>query len=83
MASDYFDTERQCKNLGRRLRKIRIEKGYSNYEVFAYENDLPRAQIGRYERGQDLRFSSLIKVLAALDVSLQEFFEEGFDEDLF
>lgn len=71
-------TQEQLKNLGKRLRELRIEKGFTNYEQFAYENNIPRAQYGRYERGEDLRFSSLLKVLKALDVSLKEFFKEGF-----
>lgn len=71
-------TEQQLANLGKRLRELRIAKGYSNYEQFAFDHDLPRAQYGRYEQGQDLRFSSLVKVLKALDISLEEFFKEGF-----
>lgn len=69
----------QLHNLGKRLREIRIQRGYSNYEQFAFDNDLPRAQYGRYEQGKDLRFSSLVKVLKALNVTLEEFFREGFD----
>ncbi|WP_298509080.1 helix-turn-helix transcriptional regulator [uncultured Kordia sp.] len=72
-------TEEQLKNLGEKLRKLRIEKGFSNYEQFAFEHNLPRAQYGRYEQGQDLRFSSLLKVLKAFDISLEEFFKEGFE----
>lgn len=74
-------TEQQLTNLGKRLREIRIAKGFTNYEQFAFEHNLPRAQYGRYEQGQDLRFSSLLKVLKALDVSLDEFFEKGFIEE--
>ena len=72
-------TKNDLKIIGKRLRKIRIEKGYTNYEQFAFTHELPRAQYGRYEQGQDLRLSSLIKVLKAMDVSLAEFFSEGFD----
>ncbi len=57
----------------------RIKKGYSNYENFAFEHDIPRAQFGRYENGEDLRFTSLIKVIRTFDISLKEFFSEGFD----
>ena len=67
------------KKLGKRIKELRIEKGYSNYENFAFEHDIPRAQFGRYENGEDLRFSSLIKVIKAFDISLKEFFSEGFD----
>jgi transcriptional regulator with XRE-family HTH domain len=72
-------TEKQLENLGNKLRELRIERGFSNYEQFAYEHNLPRAQYGRYEQGQDLRFSSLLKVLKAFDISLEEFFKEGFE----
>ena len=72
-------TKTQLKALGAKLRKLRIEKGYTNYEQFAFAHELPRAQYGRYEQGQDLRFSSLVKVLKAMDVSLGDFFNEGFE----
>ncbi len=65
--------------LGKRIKSLRIAKGYTNYEYFAYENNLPRAQYGRYEKGEDLRFSSLVKVINAFDMTLNEFFSEGFE----
>lgn len=71
-------TKKQLTNLGARLRELRIEKGFTNYEQFAFEHNLPRAQYGRYEQGQDLRFSSLLKVLKAFDISLEDFFKKGF-----
>jgi len=66
--------------LGKRIRALRIKKGYTNYEYFAYEHNFPRAQFGRYEQGKDVRFSSLIKVILAFDMTLEEFFSEGFDD---
>lgn len=73
-------TIQQLESLAKRLREVRKERGFSNYEQFAFENEIPRAQYGRYEKGHDLRFSSLIKVLKAMDISLKDFFGEGFDE---
>lgn len=64
--------------LGERIRQVRIAKGYTNYENFAFDHDIPRAQFGRYERGQDLRFSTLVKIVTAFDMTLEEFFSEGF-----
>lgn len=72
-------TTQQLENLAKRLRELRKEKGYSNYEQFAFEHELPRAQYGRYEKGEDLRFSSLLKVLKAMNISLKDFFGEGFE----
>lgn len=65
--------------LGKRIRELRIKKGYSNYETFAYDHNIPRAQFGRYEQGEDLRYSSLLRVVKALGVTMEEFFSEGFD----
>jgi hypothetical protein len=67
------------KKLGKRIKALRIKKGYSSYEYFAYDHNISRAQYGRYEKGEDLRFSSLLKVIKAFDMSLKEFFSEGFD----
>ena len=40
-----------------------------------------QAKKGRYEQGKDLRFSSLVKVLKAFDISLKDFFSEGFEAE--
>jgi transcriptional regulator with XRE-family HTH domain len=65
--------------LGARLKQVREAKGYTSYEVFAYEHNINRTQYGRYERGEDLRFSTLLRVITALGVTVNEFFEEGFE----
>jgi len=66
------------KKIGARLKYFRELRGYANYEKFANAKDINRTQYGRYEQGLDLRMSSLIRVLQALDVTLEEFFK-GFD----
>jgi transcriptional regulator with XRE-family HTH domain len=66
--------------LGRRIRELRIKKGFTNYEYFAYEHGFSRAQYGRYEQGQDLQFTTLIRLVKAFDMTLEEFFSEGFEE---
>ena len=71
-----LDTDDQLMKLGSRIKALRIKAGYSNYEHFAYDHDISRAQYGRYENGQDLRFSTLIKLLNAFEITLEEFFKE-------
>jgi len=66
------------KKLGNRIKALRIKAGYSNYEYFAYKHDIPRAQFGRYERGEDLRYTSLLKVIKAFGITVEEFFSDGF-----
>lgn len=65
--------------LAKRIKELRIKKGYSNYEYFAYEHGISRAQYGRYEKGEDLRFSSLMKLIEAFGMTPDEFFSEGFE----
>jgi transcriptional regulator with XRE-family HTH domain len=65
--------------LGARIRELRKEKGFDNFEHFAYEHGFSRAQFGRYEKGEDLRYSSLLRVVRALNMTMEEFFSEGFD----
>jgi transcriptional regulator with XRE-family HTH domain len=73
-----MEHEKDLKKLGNRIKQLRIKKGYSSYEVFAFENGISRAQFGRYERGEDLRYSSLLKVVKALGISVKDFFSDGF-----
>ena len=65
--------------LGERIRALRIAQGHTSHETFAYQHNINRVQYSRYERGEDLRFSTLIKIVQAFDMSLEEFFSEGFE----
>jgi transcriptional regulator with XRE-family HTH domain len=71
--------EENLKKLGNRLRLLRIQKGYSNYEQFAYTHGISRAQYGRYENGANISFKTLSKLIAIHDMTVAEFFQEGFD----
>lgn len=79
MAKHDATIEKQLENCGKRLKALRKAKGFSNYEQFAFQHDIGRAQYGRYEKGSDMRLSSLLKVLQAMDISPVEFFSEGFE----
>jgi transcriptional regulator with XRE-family HTH domain len=74
---DEFETFLQ--KVGARMRQLRLEKGYTNYEHFAYDHDISRSQYGKYEQGKDdLRLSSLYKVITSFGISPADFFKEGF-----
>lgn len=66
--------------LGLRIKSLRLKAGYTAYEFFANDHHISRSQWGRYEKGQDLKYSSLLKVVAAFGMTLSEFFAEGFDK---
>lgn len=74
-----MDKSTEIKKLAKRIKSLRIKKGYSSYENFAFDNNIHRAQYGRYETGTDLQYTSLVKIARAFDMTLEEFFSEGFD----
>ena len=67
------------KKLGARIKFLREQKSYTSYELFAYQHDFSRSQYGGYERGENLTFLSLLKIVRAFGMTLPEFFSEGFD----
>jgi|LakMenEpi03Aug12_release.lakeMendotaPanAssembly.Ray.scaffolds.fasta_scaffold1139585_1 transcriptional regulator with XRE-family HTH domain len=74
-----IDIEAQIMNLGKRLRNLRKDKGFTNYEFFAYENRIGRSQYGKYEQGVDMQFSSILRLMEIHGLTVKEFFSEGFD----
>ncbi len=74
-----MDKSVEIKKLANRIKSLRIAKGYSSYENFAFENGIHRAQYGRYENGTDIQYSSLLKIAKAFNMTLEEFFSKGFD----
>ena len=74
-----MDKSKEISKLAKRIKSLRIKKGYSSYENFAFDKGIHRAQFGRYETGTDMQYTSLLKVAKAFDMTLEEFFSEGFD----
>lgn len=63
------------KRIGERLKYFRKKAGYSNYEYFAYDHNISRPQYGKYEAGANIQLNTLIKILKAMNVTLEEFFK--------
>ena len=61
--------------IGEKVILLRKEKHLSQ-ERFANSFGIDRAQLGRIERGIDMKISTLVRVLAALDVSPADFFKD-------
>lgn len=74
------DLPLDVKKIGLRLRQLRKDRGFNNSDDFAYEFQLNRSQYGKYEAGsEDLRISSLIKILDKLKIGLSDFFNKDYD----
>jgi transcriptional regulator with XRE-family HTH domain len=62
--------------IGERLRELRKAKGYSSYENFAFDHDIPRMQYWRLEKGKtNVTIRTLEKVLKIYNISFKEFFD--------
>ncbi|MCW3074511.1 MAG: helix-turn-helix domain protein [Flaviaesturariibacter sp.] len=75
-----LNDEEQLRKIGARIKQLRQSAGYDSGEKFAFEHDIPRAQYSRYEKGENMRLTSFMKVLSALKVSYVDFFSKGFDD---
>ena len=65
------------RRLGLRLRQLRIEHGVTSQEQLAHLAGVHRTYVGRVERGETgVTVESLVKLLAPLGTSLQQFFDE-------
>ncbi|QOI98800.1 MAG: XRE family transcriptional regulator [Flammeovirgaceae bacterium] len=63
------------RQIGEQLTELRKQAGYSSYETFAYDHDLPRMQYWRMEKGKvNITIKSLLKILAIHKIGLAEFF---------
>ena len=77
MSKSQDKIDKTLRLIGKKLRKLRKEKGFTSAEQFAFTHGLNRVQYGYYEQGKkDLRLSSLLKLLDAHELSLSEFFGE-------
>lgn len=64
----------RIKKIGERVKEFRKKAGYTSYETFAFEKDIPRVQYGRLERGVNFKIATLLRVLDIHKISLDEFF---------
>lgn len=72
-------TDPELQKLAHRIKALRIKKGYTNADFFAYEHNITRTQYNRYENGENIKYSSLMKLIKAFGLTPKEFFSEGFD----
>jgi transcriptional regulator with XRE-family HTH domain len=65
--------------LGKRLKELRKDAGYTSQETFAYDAEIPRALYGKYEKGANITIDSLHRILKFHKITFKEFFKKGFE----
>ena len=68
--------EERIKKIAQRIKELRIEAGYSSYEVFAIDKNLDRKQYWRMEKGQNFKITSLFNIIDAHGITLADFFKQ-------
>jgi len=66
--------------IGKQLEILRKEAGYTSYETFAIDKGIPRMLYWRLEKGTNFTITSLLRVMDAHHLTLQEFFA-NFNEE--
>ena len=63
--------------MGKKLKELRKEKGYTSYETFAFDNEINRMQYWRMEKGlSNMSIATLLRVLEVHKMSLKDFFAD-------
>ncbi len=62
--------------IAEKIKKLRLEKGFSSHEQFAWDNDINRVQYWRIEKGSNITLLSLLKILDIHKITLNEFFSD-------
>jgi len=77
----HFDHEIFLKNLSKRIKSVRKQKGFNSYELFSYDIEISRTGMAKYESGNfdDIRMRTLLKIIDGLGMTPKEFFSEGFE----
>jgi len=73
-------TDRRIVAIAKRIKQLRERKGYTSYENFAWDNNIPRMQYWRMEKGTNFTIKNLLKILDVHGMSLKEFFSEVEEE---
>lgn len=67
--------------LGNRIKELRKKSGFSSAELFAYDIEISRVGMSKYETGafNDIKMGTLLKIIDGLGMKPKDFFAEGFD----
>lgn len=79
--TNMYTEEQILAQLGARIKSLRFKAGYTSHEKFAYDIDMSRSLYWNYENGSNMNFMTLIKILNFHNMTLEEFFTEGFTSE--
>ncbi|MET0636636.1 MAG: helix-turn-helix transcriptional regulator [Chitinophagaceae bacterium] len=77
----HFNHDVFLEQLSKKIRSQRKRQGFKSSELFAYDIEVSRVGMSRYETGafDDIRMRTLLKIIDGLGMTPAKFFSEGFD----
>lgn len=78
----HFSYDPILHQLGQTIGSLRKEKGFPSSDGFAYDIDISRVRMQRYEKSEfnDIRLRTLLKIIDGLELTMEEFFERFFND---
>ena len=75
---DFIKKEEDARilKIAEKIKELRIQKGYSSHENFAWDNNINRVQYWRIEKGSNITLKTLLTILDIHQISLSEFFRD-------
>lgn len=64
----------ELEKIAARLKEIRKEKGFKNYEHIAFELGMSRSAYWRLESGENFSLKTLVRICKLLEITLEDFF---------
>lgn len=71
--------EKEKVKLGARIKQLRIEAGFTNADDFAFEHSFTPSAYRGLERGGNIEYNTLIRILNSHGLTYIDFFSKGFD----
>lgn len=63
------------KQIGEKLKQLRVKAGYTSYERFAIEHDIDRKYYWSIEKGRNISITYLNRLLHIHGLSFEDFFK--------
>jgi transcriptional regulator with XRE-family HTH domain len=70
------DIDPRSQRIADKIKELRIQKGYTSHENFAWDFEINRVQYWRIEKGSNITIKTLLAILDIHKVSLSDFFKD-------
>lgn len=67
--------EMRIAELGKHIKNLRVNAGYTSYENFAIKHEINRMTYYRIEAGSNVNYATLLTVIDGLEMSVEDFFK--------